>query len=148
MNPHHAHPHIVIPGGALALDPQADLGFAGASGIGPDEVEGDFSQQREILGRMVLAQGTGILTEIDIEHPVKPGFDAPMRPDRLRQFIRAELAGADVVTQFDGRGVAQVLLLPHRIDSGDRLALGQSRWINDAWRGQAAPRLSFHGALP
>lgn len=70
MNRHHPHPHIVVPGSALALDLQADLGLAAASAICPDEVEGDFLQQREILGSVILAQGTGVPTEIDIEHPV------------------------------------------------------------------------------
>lgn len=77
MNPQYSHTDIVIPSGPLALESQAGLGRVGF--VRTNEVQHNLLEQGEALGSVVLADHAVILSEADIEHPVKAVLDAPMR---------------------------------------------------------------------
>lgn len=94
----HVHPHIVIPGGALALHAQAAHDRGGR--VQADEVADDFLEQGKVLRRVVLADGTAILAHGDVENPVKPVFDTSMGTHGLGQFFRCQHPGSDVVALF------------------------------------------------
>lgn len=126
MNPEHFHTDIVIPGRALAFEPQAGLGGVGF--VCPDEVQHHLLEQGEVLECVILADHAVILTETDIEHPVKPVFNAPVRTNGVRQLRCTERSGTDVVALFQfGDLFAND---PLRDDAANRLAAGPQRRVD------------------
>ncbi len=49
--------------------------------MGADDVEGDFSQEGDVLRAVVLTVSCGVLAEVDVEDPVQFVFDVPMGSD-------------------------------------------------------------------
>jgi hypothetical protein len=98
-------------------------------GIGADDVEDDFLEQGQILRCVVLADRAAILSETDIENPMKPVLDRPVRLDHGCEVFCAQVARADVVALFQ-RGFP-IAYPADRVDAANRLALGPFR---DAWR--------------
>ena len=72
------------------------------------------------MWRRVFPDLAGVLAERDIEHPVKPILNAPMRPRAQRQVFGSHLARTDGVTPLSvGHLVADCAL---RHDAGNGLA--------------------------
>ena len=72
--------------------------------MGSQDVEGEFSQQSEVLWGIVFSATAGVFVEDDVEHPVKLVFDAPMGSNDLQEAGGGEELGEDEVA----RGVVQV----------------------------------------
>ena len=56
-------------------------------GVGADDVEDDFLEQRQILRCMVLADRAAILPKTDVENPMKPVLNHPVRFVRCREIF-------------------------------------------------------------
>ena len=97
MNPHHGHSCVIIPVGDFA--PGAQAGFLpplGQRWSSPNEVEGDFPQNGQVLRGVVLVNPAGIFPEIDVEHPMQAIFNGLITNDKfcLSRFIRLTLTSS------------------------------------------------------
>jgi hypothetical protein len=54
----------IVPGGALDL-----AAYGCAIGVGSKDVEGEPTQNGEVLGRIVLSRAIAIFGKMDVEHP-------------------------------------------------------------------------------
>jgi hypothetical protein len=85
--------------------PACALDFASegcAIGVGSDDVECEPAQDGEVLGRMVLSGTIAILGEVDIEHPMKTVFDAPVAAGDVQQPLGGHILGQKIVA-YDRR---------------------------------------------
>lgn len=67
---------------------QGDVSLGGGEGGGIDvveEFEGGGAQQRDDHGCLPQVDGTGVLAERDVAHPVQPVLDVPVGPPAAQQ---------------------------------------------------------------
>ena len=74
---------IVIPSSAQAFDLETIFGRA----LLLEEIEGDVSNNRQILGCEIGSGAIGILMKGDIERPVKLIFNQPVSPSSLCELV-------------------------------------------------------------
>ena len=100
---------IGIVGSGLEFSGEAD----GAGFVGAKEIQGEASQEREVLGGVTQADQAGIFAKGHVEAPVQAVLDAPVAadggtdalcPSRERCNIEARLSlavGPDLATALD-----------------------------------------------
>ena len=99
------------------------------------DVEGEFSQQSEVSGRVVASGSAGVLMEDDVEHPVELVFDAPVLADDREDAARGEVLREDEVAHEAG------LVASSAGDPGD----GDGAWNVETERND--DRLAGFGAV-
>jgi hypothetical protein len=83
-----------------AIFPCGSLDFVGhgyGSRMAADKVEGDASQDCEVLGSIVLSGSVRILREQDVEHPMQSVLDAPVTAHGVQQRSGCDVFGEQEV---------------------------------------------------
>jgi len=84
----HTQEESIVPSSALDFLAQRRSGWVGAY-----DIESEPSEYREVLGSVVLSTSIAILVEDDIEHPMQPILDAPMRAHDAQQPLGRNVFG-------------------------------------------------------
>src|SRR5215469_6183105 len=84
-----------------------DFAFDGPLvGMLADEVEGELSDQGEVLRGVVHSASAGVFLEIDVEHPVELVLYGPMGPGDIEHALGAEDGREQEPSDDDGLGLA------------------------------------------
>lgn len=65
--------------------------------VSAQDVEGEFSQDSEVLGRIVISGSVGIFLEDDVEHPVQLVLDGPVASHGAKQGLCPKVFREQVV---------------------------------------------------
>ncbi len=69
------------------------------AGVSTNDVDGEPSQNSEVLWRIVFSGSAAILVEHDVEHPMQAIFDTPISPRSLQQPFGGHVLGRRVITR-------------------------------------------------
>src|SRR6476620_7860362 len=93
-------------------------------GVTADKVEGELSEDRKVLGRVVFPSSVAILVEHDIEHPMQLVLDTPMGAHDVQQPLGGNIFGEQEVAYL-GRLCAPTKRASARGDAGQRNDAGE-----------------------
>jgi hypothetical protein len=74
------HEEAVVPAGTLDF-----AAYGRGIGVSSQDVEGEPSQNGEVLRGVVLSRAIAILGKLDVEHPMEFVLDGPMAAGDLQQ---------------------------------------------------------------
>jgi len=86
------HEKGIVPGGALDL-----AAYGCAIGVGSKDVEGEPTQNGEVLGRIVLSRAIAIFGKMDVEHPMESVFDTPVDAGDVEQSLGGDIFGQQIM---------------------------------------------------